>query len=930
MSIKNTYSINLTTLFISAFVVSCGGSPSESSSSNNTNNQNVQPNTTSTSNSGPQIDEPVEISSSNWYVSRGLNRAVAVTTTAYSPGNHTWSVTVTDDSISENDHLQVYLDTDNNAATGYQFDNEAWANKSGADYLIEDDILFESTASDDTWSWKYLLPVDITRTNNQIKITVPVSRFSGLCNSYNIGTIGMSPDWDIETFYPLSNEMAAKSITYCDGEVNNTKPVISLEDATPINLALNASFEIPSASAYDEEDGDISSEIQSSSNVNTAQAGTYEITYSVSDSGNLAATPVKRLVIVRDNSSTGFVIDGDSADWTSIPALSQSNGGTLKVTDDEVNLYILIDSTTLGSNTQILIDTDNNATTGTAIHGNGIDFMVENELLSKYIGLTVNEWAWDYGFVNIQFVKNQNTIEMAIPKASLGNFADKIHVGFKSLDADWTTGYSIPSNVDSIAYNLLHGSGQTQQDLQVNADTASTNYATPITVNVLGNDTEQLGYILQISQFSAPSNGSAEIINSEILYTPSSSFSGTDTFTYTVNDGHGNSATATVTVIVGPRSNTAPVAANDSATTDNTTSVVIDVLANDTDPEGDTLTITDIRNPAHGLVEIVNQKVVYTPNANFIGIETFTYTISDGQLNGTATVTVIVAGSNVAPVATNDSASTNRNTSVIIDVLANDSDVDNDSLVIATTQSPSNGTVTLLSGNKIRYTPNQGFTGIEIFNYTISDGQGHTATATITVTILDTNRPPVAGEDAPSTEFNTPIQINVLANDYDPDGDSLTILSFTQPPLGVVTQVNASTLLFDPQGNIASISFTYTISDGHGGTATAGVTVASNDPNDEAHAEYPTISDENVTIHVGQSIEINVLANDFDPDGDTLNLDQVDDPDNGTTEKLGGGVVRYTPDAGFTGTDVFYYGVHDGYGHNGAGKVTVAVNLGVN
>ena len=133
-----------------------------------------------------------------------------------------------------------------------------------------------------------------------------------------------------------------------------------------------------------------------------------------------------------------------------------------------------------------------------------------------------------------------------------------------------------------------------------------------------------------------------------ITYTPDKDFNGTDSFTYTISDGNGGTATATVTVTVAPV-NDAPVAINDSASTGPGTPLVIPVLANDTDADGDPLIVTFHRPAGQRNRRTINPDgtVTYTPAAGFTGIDTFTYTVSDG--NGsttTATVTVTVGVTN--------------------------------------------------------------------------------------------------------------------------------------------------------------------------------------------------------------------------------------------------------------------------------------------
>ncbi|RIK36278.1 MAG: hypothetical protein DCC55_27780 [Chloroflexi bacterium] len=186
--------------------------------------------------------------------------------------------------------------------------------------------------------------------------------------------------------------------------------------------------------------------------------------------------------------------------------------------------------------------------------------------------------------------------------------------------------------------------------------------------------------------------------------------------------------------------NRAPTAVNDTATTPAGVAVTIDVLANDSDPDGDALVITIDGPPSHGTATVNNGKVVYTPQAGFTGTDNFTYIVSDGKGGAaTATVTVTVSGSgtpNRAPTAANDAATTAAGVAVTIDVLANDSDPDGDALTIASVTPPTNGTAVVENG-RVVYTPNASFVGSDSFTYTITDGKGGSATATVTITVTD-------------------------------------------------------------------------------------------------------------------------------------------------------------------------------------------------
>jgi thermitase len=190
-----------------------------------------------------------------------------------------------------------------------------------------------------------------------------------------------------------------------------------------------------------------------------------------------------------------------------------------------------------------------------------------------------------------------------------------------------------------------------------------------------------------------------------------------------------------VSLVSPPSGNNPPVANDDSATTNEDTAVTILVLANDTDADGDLLTVASVNQGMHGGVASNTAHVTYTPKPDFNGTDSFTYTISDGRGGSdTATVTVTVNAVNDAPVANDDSATTREGTAVTIDVLANDRDVDGDSLSVASVTPGTSGSATI-NGTSVIYTPNSGFTGTDSFTYTISDGQGGSATARVTVNV---------------------------------------------------------------------------------------------------------------------------------------------------------------------------------------------------
>ncbi|RLJ37410.1 Ig-like domain-containing protein [Acidovorax sp. 106] len=277
--------------------------------------------------------------------------------------------------------------------------------------------------------------------------------------------------------------------------------------------------------------------------------------------------------------------------------------------------------------------------------------------------------------------------------------------------------------------------------------------------------------------------------------------------------------------------NRAPTAADDAYQVTQSSSTTFPILANDTDPDqGDTLTLVSVGQPAQGRVRMEGSQVVYIAPANYVGKDSFTYSIRDQQgLTSTGQVAVTVAGTttptNRAPVAADDSYQVASGASAAMPVLSNDTDPDEgDTLTLASVTQPTKGSVRL-EGQQLMYTAPSNYAGTEQFTYTVKDRQGLSTTARVVVTvtaITNNNHPPVAVADTYWVSGLSPSILTVLGNDSDPDGDALSIVSVTQPAgqTGSV-QIIGTQILFTPKAPFPSDTFTYTISDGKGGQSTA-------------------------------------------------------------------------------------------------------------
>ncbi|MHA3775157.1 DUF7453 family protein [Verrucomicrobiota bacterium sgz303538] len=264
--------------------------------------------------------------------------------------------------------------------------------------------------------------------------------------------------------------------------------------------------------------------------------------------------------------------------------------------------------------------------------------------------------------------------------------------------------------------------------------------------------------------------------------------------------------------------NAAPVATNDVLhPVLDSLPLLLNVLANDSDPDGDVTTIVDLGTPEHGSVTTDGNIIRYQPGLNFTGNDTFSYTISDG-VNGVATAVVTLQ--NAQPTALADTLHVPWTAGpLVLNVRENDADPDGDEHVIIAVSNGSLGSAST-DGNTLTYSPGEGFTGSDSFTYTISDRHGGLATGTVTLV----NSAPIAGNDTAATD-GTAITISVLTNDTDPDGDLLTVVDAKAGSHGA-TVIEGSEIVYTPgvsyQGDD---SFSYTISDGHGGQVTAQVTI---------------------------------------------------------------------------------------------------------
>ncbi|MDW1637100.1 MULTISPECIES: tandem-95 repeat protein [unclassified Vibrio] len=443
----------------------------------------------------------------------------------------------------------------------------------------------------------------------------------------------------------------------------------------------------------------------------------------------------------------------------------------------------------------------------------------------------------------------------------------------------------------------------------IESDRATVVEDTPTIINVLGNDTfEGSDKVVSLDTNNGPANGTVSVNpDGSVTYTPNDNYHGTDSFTYIVTSG-GVSESTTVNVDVTPV-NDAPVATNDNAVTDEDTPVTIDVLPNDTDIDGDKLSIQSASVPSdQGTVEIVDGKLVFTPAENFNGDAAITYTITDGSLTDQATVNVTVNAVNDTPVVESnlaDQTLAEDFTPYSIDLNTAFSDVDNvDGELSFSVSGNSNIQVAIVNGIAT-FTPTADWNGSEALTFTATDPSGESVSQTVNFTVA-----PVADivADKATVVEDTPTIIKVLGNDTFEGDDKVVSLDTNNGPANGTVSVNPDgSVTYTPNDNYhGTDSFTYIVTSG-GVSESTTVNVDVTPVNDA-----PVAKDDTAVTDEDTPVTIDVLPNDTDIDGDTLSIDSASVPsDQGKVEIIDGKLV-FTPAENFHGDAEITYTVTDG------------------
>ena len=445
----------------------------------------------------------------------------------------------------------------------------------------------------------------------------------------------------------------------------------------------------------------------------------------------------------------------------------------------------------------------------------------DQQVSTSYGILYVNSSTGDY-----KFVPNDSAIE-ALKTSTHIDFTVSVKDAGGLTDTDTLT-------------ITLNGANDTPEAPATNTvttdeDTASAAIAIGATDRDAG---ETFTYSLKSGHEPAIGSVTFDNTSGTFTYTPDANANGSDTFTIVIHDSSGATTEQVVSVTVNPV-NDAPVSAGGSGSVDED-QVLSDSLPAASDVDGDSVTYALDSDGAHGTAVVhADGTFTYTPDADFNGSDSFTFTVSDGHGgSNTYSYSVTVNPVNDAPVSAGGSGSVDED-QVLSDSLPAASDVDGDSVTYALDSDGAHGTAVVHADGTFTYTPDADFNGSDSFTFTVSDGHGGSNTYSYSVTVNPVNDAPVSANDVASTNEDNAVTFDVRTNDSDVDGDSLAVTKINGNAISVGNPVAITggsislgadgQLTYTPTANFnGAPSFSYTISDGHGGTATATVNLTVN------------------------------------------------------------------------------------------------------
>ncbi|WP_143709188.1 Ig-like domain-containing protein, partial [[Flexibacter] sp. ATCC 35208] len=478
----------------------------------------------------------------------------------------------------------------------------------------------------------------------------------------------------------------------------------------------------------------------------------------------------------------------------------------------------------------------------------------------------------------------------------------------------------IPASLKDISFSDVDaGTGSVTVTFSVPDGYVSAVSGSGVVVSGTGSALVLTGTITDINAF---------LTANKVTYSSSQNPPATVTLTVNINDngntGSGGAKQDTKTVTLGITAvNDAPVAVDDVLTILEDNVGTGNVLTNDTDVEGNTLTASVQTGPVHGTIVLnTNGSYTYTPVSNYNGVDSVKYSVCDNGTPGmcsVGTLRITVTPVNDAPVAVDDVLTILEDNVGTGNVLTNDTDVEGDALTASVQTGPVHGTIVLNTNGSYTYIPAANYNGVDSVKYSVCDNgtPGMCSVGTLRITVTPVNDAPAGVDQNITTAEDVAYNGNVVGSDV--DGDALTYSKASNPSHGTVTVNTDGTYTYTPGLNYnGTDAFTIQISDGHGGTAIVTINITVTPVNDA-----PTGSDQNITTTEDVAYNGSVVGSDVDVD--VLTYSKATDPGHGTATVNADGTYTYTPATNYNGPDSFTIGINDGNG----GTATVTINITV-
>lgn len=473
-------------------------------------------------------------------------------------------------------------------------------------------------------------------------------------------------------------------------------------------------------------------------------------------------------------------------------------------------------------------------------------------------------------------------------------------VGTSKVKVDKTWEYSVQLRYKGMRHCYNRAPIAVKQDLTTPEDT-------PLNFVVKASDEDNDKLISGI--VNQPQHGSVITQpDGSYVYTPSENYYGEDSITFEITDGFATTQ-VTQTITITPV-NDAPVAKNQQLQLLEDTTQTITLFGSDVDSEQ--LTYSIVKQPEHGKLAIQNNQVVYTPEQNYNGQDTFSYLVSDGQIQAKGDIHLDILPVNDAPIAKSGTVATNEDTP--IDIKLEASDPDSSNLQYTLQQLPTNGEITIENG-VVHYIPNKDFSGNDQFTFIVTDGE-LTSTGTIDINVNPINDAPNAQSQNVTTLEDTEIAITLNATDI--DSDKLTYQIKTQPSHGTVILEGSIVKYMPAKDYNGQDSFVFEVSDGDK-VSEANVSIEVTPVDD---APVLTAKDLVKTTFKNTSLDINLIQ-DNQLEGD-YTFKVVGQPTQGTVV-LADGKIIYQPNPNFTGDDSLTYQITNQEGVSNIAKIDIKV-----